>query len=48
MSSSALAEAIDAKTGSVRVTLNRRDDLFLQLDGNRWGLKARQPRLQTS
>ena len=47
MSSSALAEAIDAKTGSVRVTLNRRDDLFLQLDGNRWGLKARQPRLQT-
>ena len=47
MSSSALAEAIDAKTGSVRVTLNRRDDLFLQLEGNRWGLKARQPRLQT-
>ena len=47
MSSSALAEAIGAKTGSVRVTLNRRDDLFLHLDGNRWGLKARQPRLQT-
>ena len=40
MSSSALAEAIGAKQGSVRVTLNRRDDLFVQLDGNRWGLKA--------
>ena len=29
MSSSALAEAIDANPGSVRVTLNRRDDLFV-------------------
>ena len=34
MSSSALAEAIDANPGSVRVTLNRRDDPFVQVDGN--------------
>lgn len=40
MSSSALAEAIGAKIGSVRTTLARRDDLFIMVDGRRWGLKA--------
>ena len=40
MSSSALAGAIGANSGSVRTTLNRRDDLFVPLTGNRWGLKA--------
>ena len=40
MSSSALAEAIGAKVGSVRTTLARRDDLFVLVDGKNWGLKA--------
>ena len=41
MSSSALAEAIDANPGSVRVALNRRDDRFVCVDGGKWGLKVR-------
>ena len=41
MSSSALAEAIDANPDSVRRTLNRRDDRFVRVDGGKWGLKVR-------
>ena len=40
MSSSALAEAIDANHDSVRRTLNRRDDRFVRVDGGKWGLRA--------
>ena len=40
MSSSALAEAIDANPDSVRRTLNRRDDRFVRVDGGKWGLLA--------
>ena len=41
MSSSALAEAIDANPDSVRRTLNRGDDRFVRVDGGRWGLRAK-------
>ena len=40
MSSSALAEAIDAIPDSVRGTLNRREDRFVRVDDGKWGLLA--------